>query len=236
MTLRRLGALFFALIVVALPAMAQEQTGAIQGVVTDTTGAVIPGASIEARSVAGGVQTTVSDTQGKYNFPALRSGTYFLTATLPGFTTVKMQDVHLSLGQTLKVDFSLRVSTIQEEVTVTGEAPVDVTSTVRSTSIRDEFIDARGYWSPFWDSLLDMDEDFFEAYMRFSSVPWKTGPLDPKIKEFVYIAVDAAATHLYVPGIRQHIKQALALVDVKVLDHFVIGSGAAMSFAERGLL
>jgi hypothetical protein len=142
MTLRRLGALFFALIVVAVPAMAQEQTGAIQGVVTDTTGAVIPGASIEARSTAGGAQTTVSDTQGSYNFPALRSGTYFLTATLPGFTTVKMQDVHLSLGQTLRVDFSLRVSTIQEEVTVTGEAPVDVTSTVRSTNIRDEFIDA----------------------------------------------------------------------------------------------
>ena len=143
MTLRRLGALFFALIVVAVPAMAQEQTGAIQGVVTDTTGAVIPGASIEARSANGGAQTTVSDTQGVYTFPSLRSGTYFLTATLPGFTTVKMQDVHLSLGQTLKVDFSLRVSTMQEEVTVTGEAPVvDVTSTVRSTNIRDEFIDA----------------------------------------------------------------------------------------------
>src|SRR6185295_8391166 len=81
----------------------------------------------------------------------------------------------------------------------------------RKKQLRDEFIDGRGYWSPFWDSLLDMDEDFFEAYMRFSSVPWKTGPLDPKIKEFVYIAVDAAATHLYVPGIRQHIKQALSL-------------------------
>ena len=40
-------------------------------------------------------------------------------------------------------------------------------------------------------------------------MPWRTGPLEPKVKEFVYIAVDAAATHLYVPGIRQHIKQAL---------------------------
>ena len=81
----------------------------------------------------------------------------------------------------------------------------------RKKQLRDEFIDARGYWNAFWDSLLDMDEDFFEAYTKFSSVPWRSGPLDPKIKEFVYIAVDAAATHLYAPGIRQHVKQALAL-------------------------
>ena len=70
----------------------------------------------------------------------------------------------------------------------------------RKKELRDAFIDARGYWNVFWDALLDMDEDFFEAYTRFSSVPWMSGPLDPKIKEFVYIAVDAAATHLYVPG------------------------------------
>jgi alkylhydroperoxidase/carboxymuconolactone decarboxylase family protein YurZ len=77
--------------------------------------------------------------------------------------------------------------------------------------LRDAFIEARGYWNPFWDELLDLDPEFFAAYTEFSAVPWKHGPLDPKIKEFVYIAVDAAATHLYVPGIRQHIKQALAL-------------------------
>ena len=81
--------------------------------------------------------------------------------------------------------------------------------TDRKRRLREEFIDARGYWNGFWDSLLDLDEDFFEAYTQFSSVPWRKGPLDPKIKEFVYIAVDAAATHLYVPGIRQHIKQAI---------------------------
>lgn len=79
----------------------------------------------------------------------------------------------------------------------------------RKKLLRDEFIEARGYWNEFWDSLLELDEEFFEAYTQFSSVPWKHGPLDPKVKEFVYIAVDAAATHLYVPGIQQHIRQAL---------------------------
>jgi alkylhydroperoxidase/carboxymuconolactone decarboxylase family protein YurZ len=81
--------------------------------------------------------------------------------------------------------------------------------TERKKRLRDEFIDARGYWNGLWEQLLDLDEDFFEAYTRFSSVPWKSGPLEPKVKEFVYIAVDAAATHLYVPGIRQHIRLAL---------------------------
>jgi alkylhydroperoxidase/carboxymuconolactone decarboxylase family protein YurZ len=80
----------------------------------------------------------------------------------------------------------------------------------RKKELRDQFIDARGYWNQMWEGLLELDPDFFEAYTQFSSVPWRSGPLDPKIKEFVYIAVDAAATHLYVPGIRQHIKQALA--------------------------
>ena len=79
----------------------------------------------------------------------------------------------------------------------------------RKKQLRDEFIEARGYWSELWNSLLELDEEFFEAYMRFSSVPWKSGPLEPKVKELVYIAMDAAATHMYEPGIRQHVKQAL---------------------------
>ena len=88
---------------------------------------------------------------------------------------------------------------------------MSATEDARKKQLREEFIDARGYWNPFWESLLELDEEFFAAYTQFSSVPWRHGPLDPKIKEFVYIAVDAAATHLYVPGIRQHVKRALEL-------------------------
>ena len=141
MNFRNIGALLVALMIVALPVMAQEQSGSIEGIVTDSTGAVVPGATVEARSTVG-VQSTVTDTQGYYHFPALAPGTYDVTSNLTGFTSVKVPGVRLSLGQTLKVDMALRVSTIQEEVTVTGEAPVvDVTSTQRSVSIRDEFID-----------------------------------------------------------------------------------------------
>ena len=142
MKLRNFGALLVALVVAALPAYAQEQSGAVEGVVSDATGAVVPGVTVEARSTSGAVVSTTSDTNGRYNFPVLPPGNYTISANLTGFTSVKHPDVRLSLGQTLRVDVTLRVSTVQEEVTVTGESPVvDTTSTARSTSIRDEFID-----------------------------------------------------------------------------------------------
>ena len=89
----------------------------------------------------------------------------------------------------------------------------------RQRGLREEFLDARGYWNENWEELLRLDEDFFAAYLSFSSVPWKTGPLEPKVKEFVYIAVDAAATHLFTPGIRSHIKRALELGATTAGDH-----------------
>ena len=82
-------------------------------------------------------------------------------------------------------------------------------SEARKSKIKQDFIDARGYWSRGWDPLLDIAPDYFEAYAKLSSVPWKTGTLEPKIRELVYVAVDAAATHLYEPGTRIHMENAL---------------------------
>lgn len=79
----------------------------------------------------------------------------------------------------------------------------------RKRKLKEEFAKARGYWSELWDTVLDVSPDFFEAYMHFSSVPWKTGVLPPKIKELIYIAIDASTTHLYEPGLRVHIRNAL---------------------------
>ena len=81
--------------------------------------------------------------------------------------------------------------------------------TPEQKKLRDDFIEARGYWNEFWDGLLKLDPEFFQAYLAFSGVPWKNGPLEPKFKELIYIAIDAATTHLYEPGLRQHIKNAI---------------------------
>lgn len=80
---------------------------------------------------------------------------------------------------------------------------------VRKSELKEDFILARGYWSPLWDGLLDLDPGYFEAYLRFSEVPWRRGTLDAKVKEMVYIAVDAVTTHLFEPGIRIHVRNAL---------------------------
>jgi alkylhydroperoxidase/carboxymuconolactone decarboxylase family protein YurZ len=84
-----------------------------------------------------------------------------------------------------------------------------MTAEHRKASIKQAFIDARGYWSRGWDPLLDLAPDYFEAYAKLSSVPWTTGTLPPKIKELLYIAIDSSTTHMYEPGLRVHIRNAL---------------------------
>jgi alkylhydroperoxidase/carboxymuconolactone decarboxylase family protein YurZ len=76
-------------------------------------------------------------------------------------------------------------------------------------TLKEEFIAARGYWSELWDGVLELSPQYFAAYSAFSSVPWKHGTLPPKIKELIYVAIDASTTHLYNPGTRIHIANAL---------------------------
>lgn len=79
----------------------------------------------------------------------------------------------------------------------------------RYEELKQKFVRDRGYWSPIWDGLLRLDPEFFDAYCDFTSVPWRNGTLPPKMKEFIYIAIDASTTHLYEPGLRIHIRNAL---------------------------
>lgn len=80
----------------------------------------------------------------------------------------------------------------------------------RQKQLKAKFIEERGYWrDELWEPILKIDPDFFEAYLNFSAAPWKNGVLPPKIKELIYIAIDASTTHLYEPGLGQHIRNAL---------------------------
>jgi len=82
--------------------------------------------------------------------------------------------------------------------------------TEKQMKLKEKFIEQRGYWiEEIWGPVLRIDSDFFEAYLNFSAVPWKKDILPPKIKEFIYIAIDVSTTQLYEPGIRQHIANAL---------------------------
>ena len=68
---------------------------------------------------------------------------------------------------------------------------------------------AKGDWNPVWDRLRELDPDYLEAYLAFRSVPHKKGPLEQKYKELIMIAINAATTHLYGPGVRRHMQNAL---------------------------
>ena len=130
-------------LVCSVPAAAQEQSGSIQGIVKDSSGAVLPGVTIEARSPSVvGVSTATSDTQGIYRFPALPPATYELTATLQGFTDRKLQDVVLLLGQALKVDILMAVGGVAETVQVRADSPIiDVRQNAAAATITAEIID-----------------------------------------------------------------------------------------------
>lgn len=70
------------------------------------------------------------------------------------------------------------------------------------------FIEARGFWHPDWDPMLLLSPPFMEAYMGYSAHAWRTGTLEPRVREFIYIAIDVSVTHMHEPGTRQHIRNA----------------------------
>jgi TonB dependent receptor/Carboxypeptidase regulatory-like domain/TonB-dependent Receptor Plug Domain len=140
MRLRTFAALF-AVMLLAWPVAAQEQRGSIEGVVKDASGAVLPGVTVEARSAGGGVLSTTSDGSGNYRFPSLLPGMYDVTANLASFKASKVSDVEIKLGSIKKVDISMQLGSVTEQVTVTAESPVvDVKQSARSTNIRAEQI------------------------------------------------------------------------------------------------
>jgi hypothetical protein len=107
-------------------------TGSINGKVADISGAVLPGVTVSTTSPSlMGVQTSVTDTGGNYRFPALPPGTYTVTFELPGFNTLKRENIQIAMGFTAAVNAELAVASLQETVTVTGNSPVIDTSSTR---------------------------------------------------------------------------------------------------------
>lgn len=107
--------------------------GKITGQVTDEQGDPLPGVTVEATSPKlVGMAFTTTDNNGTYRLMALPSGTFEITFTLPGFKKIIRKDVQLELSQTLALNISMEVATIEEEVTVVGQAPlIDIKSTVK---------------------------------------------------------------------------------------------------------
>jgi hypothetical protein len=125
-------------------AWAQQASG-IAGIVRDTSGAVLPGVTVEASSPAliEKIRASVTDAEGRYNIVDLRPGTYVVTFTLTGFSTFKRDAIELEAGFTATVNADLRVGTLEETITVTGATPlVDTSNVRRQTVVSNELLDA----------------------------------------------------------------------------------------------
>jgi hypothetical protein len=129
-------------VAILLPAAAFAQAS-LAGVVRDTSGAVLPGVTVEAASpvLIEKVRTATTDGNGQFQIIDLRPGAYSITFTLPGFNTFKRDGVDLSGAATVTVNAELRVGALEETVTVTGEAPtVDIQNTTRQQVLNTETI------------------------------------------------------------------------------------------------
>ena len=137
--MHRVIGLFTLVVVMGGLLWAQITTGTISGTVKDSTGAVLPGATVEVQNVDTGISRTVStDSRGYYTAPNLSVGQYAVTASLSGFQTAVRRGITLTVGQNAVIGFTLAVGAVTERVEVTGEAPLVETTTATVSGLVDE--------------------------------------------------------------------------------------------------
>ncbi len=136
-------ALGVCVLLLAVPTFAQRTTGSIVGTVTDESGGVLPGVTVmlQGPNVAG-QPTNVTGSDGAYRFPTVPPGEYIVMFTLQGFATVKQEKIPVPLGATVEINAQMKVSALQETVTVTGESPVvNVASTQIATNLNRAWVE-----------------------------------------------------------------------------------------------
>jgi carboxypeptidase family protein len=132
------------LVALALPAVARAQSG-IVGIVKDSTGGVLPGVTVEASSpvLIEKTRTAITDDQGQYRLIDLRPGPYVVVFTLPGFNTIRRDGIELPADFTATLNVDMRVGSVEETVTVTGQSPlVDVQAAARPQVLNRQELDA----------------------------------------------------------------------------------------------
>ncbi len=130
--------------VVLFPAIASAQGGSIAGRVSDTSGAVLPGVTVEAASpvLIERVRSTVTDSDGQYLIPGLRPGDYTVTFSLAGFSNLRREAIAVPTDVTVSVNAEMSVGAVEETITVTGATPtVDVRSVARTETVSRQLID-----------------------------------------------------------------------------------------------
>jgi hypothetical protein len=141
-----LSTLLAALALVLIASVVSAQTGSgIAGVVKDTTGAVLPGVTVEAASPAliEKIRTVVTDASGQYKVVGLVPGIYTVTFTLTGFNAFKREGIELTSSFTANVNAELRIGAVEETITVSAQSPtVDVQNVVAQRVMTRDILDS----------------------------------------------------------------------------------------------
>jgi len=154
-----LGICLLVTLVFASAAVAQTQitTGTIQGTVLDANGAAVPGATIEAKNVdTNFVRTTTSDDDGRFVAPQLPSGRYTVTVSKTGFATLVVEKADLTVGQAMNLPLSMKVSSVQETVTITATPTVDTVKTESSTTLNETTVNTTPILGRKFEDLLTL--------------------------------------------------------------------------------
>ncbi len=140
----RVISLSIAFLLIALVASAQVTTGSIIGIAKDESGGALPGvtATVASPALPGGIVTLSTGPAGDYRFVALPPGVYSLTLALQGFATYQEQELRVTANSTLERNVTMKVSALQETVTVTGESPmVDVRQVAVAHTVDKELVE-----------------------------------------------------------------------------------------------
>ena len=193
---------------VAGMSLAQITTGTISGTVSDSTGAVIPGAAITIRNTDTGISRSVTaNAAGRYQAPQLALGSYEVTAESAGFQPFVRSGINLTMGREAVVDFAMEVGAVAERITVTGEAPlIETTSStvsglISETQMKELPLNARSY-----EQLAFLEPNVF--YQRNSTKGVNTGQsasvsaagMRMQFNTFVVDGIDVMDTTLTTPG------------------------------------
>src|SRR5438552_2554168 len=157
--LKSLGIGLLVILAMALPALSQTQitTGTIQGTVTDANGAIVPGASVEIKNLDTNLtRTLTTDEGGRFVALALPPGPYSVTVSKQGFATAVAERLDLTVGQALNLPVAMKVSQVQERVTITATPTVDTVKTEASTTINETAVNTTPILGRKFEDLLTL--------------------------------------------------------------------------------
>jgi alkylhydroperoxidase/carboxymuconolactone decarboxylase family protein YurZ len=132
----------------------------------------------------------------------------------------------------------LGIHSVREAVPILAEEgglpEPDEETAAEMKRLREEFEAERGYWAELWDQVMHLDHEYFEDVKETFSYPERNATLDPRVKEFVWVAIDITLTHIYEPGILKHVRTALeeGATHTELMEVFELASDYGVSTIE----